>query len=283
MVFELPEESFTKIEHLVGDFSHYLVLTTLLLGRTPGRIWVNCLEEPTTALVWDRLNTLFFVMGDSSDNEHNQALNRLIMDTIFPEAVQLQYRKFFLQFTPHQAWEGQAGVILRQAAPDRQYVYSYTLDPNHVAPAPNWELRLPAGYHTARITQEMLSDTDLGNLGRIVEGITACWHSADRYLRNGGIGYCLLEKDVITSWCSTDYVIDNACELYVETFEGHRRQGLATLVASACVQECIAKGLIVHWHCFDHTIASVKIAEKIGLVRTAECPVYIVDLQDQRE
>jgi RimJ/RimL family protein N-acetyltransferase len=278
MLLELPKESFARIRPLLGGVSHYLVLTTLLEGRTPGKVWVNCLEEPTAALVWDRLNAFFFLVGDSTDNALNQALNRLIIDSIFPEAIQLQYRKFFLQFNPP-TWEEKTGVLLERSSPSRESIYGYTLDPDHAHSPLSWEPRLPAGYRMARITHELLNSTNPKNLAEIVYCIRACWRSTDHYLNSGGIGYCLLRNDVIASWCSTDYVIGHECELYVETFEGYQRKGLGTLAALACVQECVARGLTVHWHCFQDNLGSVKVAEKTGLTRTAVCPVYVVDLQ----
>ena len=280
MILELSKESFTKIRHLVGEVSHYLVLSTLLEGRTPGKVWVNHVDEPTSALLWDKLNTFFFLAGDSTDDKFNQELTSLMMDTLFPEIIQLQYRKFFLQVTS-QAWEEQIGVILKGSSPRQQAIYCYALDPRHADSAPK-EQRLPTGYKMTRITRELLNDTRLENQDEIVYCIRACWQSVDQYLHNGGVGYCLLEGDVITSWCSTDYVVGNECELYVETFEGHKRKGLGTLAASACVQECVARGLTVYWHCFSDHLGSVKIAEKVGLVKTAECPVYVVDLQDKQ-
>jgi len=78
-------------------------------------------------------------------------------------------------------------------------------------------------------------------------------------------------------------VIGNKCELYIETFEGYKQKGLGTHVALACVQECIAKGFVVHWHCFKYNYGAVKIAETLGLVKTVECPVYVFDIQDKQE
>jgi RimJ/RimL family protein N-acetyltransferase len=112
----------------------------------------------------------------------------------------------------------------------------------------------------------------------VVSCIRACWRSTDQYLHNGGIGYCLLKGEAITSWCSTDYVIGNTCELYVETFEGYRQKGLGMLTAFACVQACITQGLTVYWHCFKDNLGSVRIAEKIGFRKMAEFPIYVVDL-----
>jgi hypothetical protein len=38
MRHELPQEGFSKIEYLLKDGSHYLLLALLLEGRVPGRI-----------------------------------------------------------------------------------------------------------------------------------------------------------------------------------------------------------------------------------------------------
>jgi len=267
---------------LIGDLSHYLVLATLLDGKTPGKIWVNHDETPTTAFVWDRVNTLFFLVGDSTDNSLNLELNHLIMDTIFPEAVQRQYRKFFLQCTPHHQWRDQIDVILKGTVPDRQFIYSYMLNRNNADVSRSWQLGVPAGYKLYRVTHEILVNTNLKNLDSVLSGIRACWGSTEKYLDQGGIGFCLLRNDEIASWCSTDYVIDSECELYVETFDGYNQKGLGTLIAKACVQDCIAKGLVVRWHCFNYAIGSVKIAERINLIKIAECPVYIVDFQGEK-
>jgi RimJ/RimL family protein N-acetyltransferase len=282
LIHELPKEDFPKVGYLLGDFSHYLVLPALLEGRTRGRIWVNDLEEPTTALVWDKLNAFFYLAGNSSDSVLNQELNSLIEDTIYPEVIQLQYNNFFLQFAP-QTWDTQVEVILKGSLPEKRFVNFYRLDTSHSNTVLlNEAIKPPAGYEMTRITDELLSHTDIENLAEVAYCIQACWQSTDHYLNNGGIGYCLLKQEAIASWCSTDYVVGNTCEMYIETFEGHKEKGLGTLTASACIQACIARGFTVHWHCFKDNLGSVKIAEKIGFSKIAECPIYVVRRQKRQ-
>ena len=278
MILELPEEDFPRASHLLGDLAHYLVLTTLLEGRTPGKIWANDATQPTMALVWDRLNGFFFLAGDSSDGNLNQELNSLIVDSMFPQAIRLGYRHFFLQFAP-QRWDAQVAVILKGATPGKCFVDCYRLDAGRSTIRVNGATTLPAGYELARITEGLLSRTDVENLAEVVSCIQACWGSTDRYVDDGGIGYCLVKGEVIASWCSTDYLIGNSCELYVETFEGYQRKGLGTLTAAACVQACVAQGLTVYWHCFEDNLGSVTIAEKLGFEETAECPVYVMEVR----
>ena len=277
MILELPQEGFPRAGHLLGDLGHYLVLTTLLQGRTPGRIWANDADKPATALVWDELNGFFFLAGDSSNGDINQELNHLLMDTIFPQAIRLGYRHFFLQLTP-QRWDTQVEAILKGTTPGRCFVHGYQLDAGHSTIGVNGAATPPAGYKLARITEGLLGKTDVENLSEVVSCIRACWGSTDRYVADGGIGYCLVRAEAIASWCSTDYLIGDVCELYIETFEGYKRRGLRTLTAAACVQACVAQGLTVYWHCFGDNLGSVRIAEKLGFGKTTECLVYVVDL-----
>jgi GNAT superfamily N-acetyltransferase len=281
VIFELPEKDFQKIGHLLNGVSHYIVLAKLLDGKTPGRIWVNCLDEPTTALVWDRLNAFFYLAGNSSDPELNHEMHSLIVDTIFPTLIELQYRHFFLQVTP-QKWEAQLEVILGNLAPEKNFITCYILKPTRVKTVLN-DLVLPAGYELRKIPNVVQSNTQLKNMTEVVSCIQACWKSVEQYLNNGGIGYCLLEDKVVTSWCSTDYIVGNQCELYVETFKGYRRKGFGLLAASACVKECIARGYAVFWHCFRDNLGSVRIAEKLGFEKEAEAPIYTLSLKGSKE
>jgi GNAT superfamily N-acetyltransferase len=51
----------------------------------------------------------------------------------------------------------------------------------------------------------------------------------------------------------------------IYTREGYRKQGFATLVASATVEHCLAHGIDqIGWHCWDSNIASAATAEKVG-------------------
>jgi len=130
-----------------------------------------------------------------------------------------------------------------------------------------------------QITGELLCRSDIKNLNRIIADIKACWHSIDQYVQYGGIEYCLLKENEIAAWCSTDYIVENECELYIETFEGYKQKGLGTQVGLACVQACLQQGLFVRWNCFDYAIGSVKTAENIRLMKMDTCPVYTVHLK----
>lgn len=277
MLTEIPQELFYKIRPLIGDYSHFLVLKMLLDGKTPAKVWTNRFDAPSIAFVWDQLNTLFYLFGDSRNRNFNHELNQFITENILPKITELHYRKFFLLFGPDHIWKDQAEMLINGIHYEQRFILSYGLDPTNLPN--NQELKLPNEVQLVQITGELLNRSDIKNINRITADIKACWKSTDLYVQNGGIGYCLLKENEVVAWCSTDYIIENECELYIETFEGHQLKGWGTQVGLACVRACLKQGLSVRWHCFDYAIGSVKIAEKIQLVKLDACPVYIADLK----
>ena len=74
------------------------------------------------------------------------------------------------------------------------------------------------------------------------------------------------------------YVSGTDYELGVATVPQHRRGGLATLAASACVDHCDENGLTPHWHCWNDNLGSIAVAEKIGFEKPTIYYAYKFDL-----
>lgn len=70
----------------------------------------------------------------------------------------------------------------------------------------------------------------------------------------------------IASWCLKVYVSEMDYELGVATVSEHRKQGMATIAASACVNHCSENGFTLHWHCWNNNEGSIALAAKPGLL-----------------
>ncbi|WP_242942304.1 GNAT family N-acetyltransferase [Hathewaya proteolytica] len=93
---------------------------------------------------------------------------------------------------------------------------------------------------------------------------TESWISKDDFLKNG-FGFCIVNGNDIVSWCISDYVMGNKCEIGIETDEGYRKNGFATIVVSVCIKYCMENNIDhIWWHCFESNIGSQKTAEKVG-------------------
>ena len=56
----------------------------------------------------------------------------------------------------------------------------------------------------------------------------------------------------------------NCVEIGIETKEPYRRKGYAALTAAAFVDDCLSKGLIPVWCCWDFREGSKELAEMLG-------------------
>jgi hypothetical protein len=79
----------------------------------------------------------------------------------------------------------------------------------------------------------------------------------------------------MVSWCITDCVSGNQCEVGIHTAEKFRKRGLATITVAATVDYCLSNGFTsVGWHCGDDNIGSWKTAEKVGFEKTKDYVHY---------
>ncbi|MFX0116848.1 MAG: GNAT family N-acetyltransferase [Candidatus Hodarchaeota archaeon] len=272
MSIELEKELFSKVMPLSEDLSHFLALKSLLAGATPSRVWVDNKAIPSSALIWDQVNMFFFIVGDTRNWKFNEEVSKLLAEKIIPEITELQYDCFYLQVAPD-SWNQMLDQVLAGKKLNRKKIHCYTYKTDNVTIIENWREKIPSPFQMKRITSSVLANKPLKNAEELNYCIQACWRSIEKYLQKG-IGFCLLHNETIASWCSTDFIIDDKCELYVETFQGYKQKGLATLAVSACLEECLNKKYAIHWHCWDANLASIKLAKNLGFEKKAEKSVY---------
>ena len=76
-----------------------------------------------------------------------------------------------------------------------------------------------------------------------------------------------------------DAVVERVGDAGLYTAARHRRRGLATITTAAAIEHGLAHGLaVVNWTCAEDNIGSIKIAERVGLTHTGECPGYFLQV-----
>ncbi|MGA7671597.1 MAG: GNAT family N-acetyltransferase [Nitrolancea sp.] len=79
-----------------------------------------------------------------------------------------------------------------------------------------------------------------------------------------GIGYCLLDGDVVASESYAGPEVNSELEIAVITRDGYRRRGLASIVAARTVLECERHGYRTWWNTSLDNIGSASIARSLG-------------------
>jgi GNAT superfamily N-acetyltransferase len=251
MYAEVAKSQFSSVKPLLGAQT-YLSLYAIIEHKSSGRIWVNDESSVKSAFVWDLVNGFLFALGKSNSEIDFPEANRLLKEELVPEACKKGYTKLnailLLDLT-----EAQNRMLFDGLSTSIEDLCHFRLEGTEELKTPN--LAVPRGFGLKRIDQRVLNNSRLANIGEIRRCIMACWQDLDRYLSDG-VGFVIFNDVAAVSWCSTDYVVSGKCDLYVETFEAYRRKGFGTIVASACIKECLSRKLEVNWHCWSQNLES---------------------------
>lgn len=138
----------------------------------------------------------------------------------------------------------------------------------HMFPKDKFDLtkrNLPEGY-LAKIFDEKAFDLHPFNHGEHYENY------AD-FEKNGAGGVILFENQIVAS-ASSFLTLGNEVELDISTLENHQKKGLGEKCTEIMLEECMKKGLLVHWDAMN--TPSKNLALKFGYEVEQEYTVYLI-------
>ncbi len=220
-----------------------------LKGQQPGRVVVDCLDDPTAAILFRTYN--FYIAGSPD------ALNLRQFITDAPAEVgTFQHFHGFAPIDP--AWES---VLLDGLSSPLMLLKRCNYRwPG--APVIDWRSLLPGGVSIIPIDAALAQrlDRDWN------EGIGFLWSGYDRFERDG-FGFCLKVEDELASMVATEGVGEGSVNIGVRTADKFQRRGYARLVCSAFIEHTLAEGLLPAWDCEDRNTRSKALAERLGFVQ----------------
>ena len=226
----------------------HLSVAAVLAGTAPGEIWVDDANSPR--LGFAITSEGYYLAGDVTQEASYTTLKQIIPDWAYlifqPEAWE--------QYLP-QVWTNQ--VARRHPRQHLQWQEQRL---------PHWRSRIPEGFQFVPIDRKFLIRLDLINYADIA-GWVAAWGSVDYFLEHG-LGFCLLHGNTIASWCLTDCILEDKCEIGIRTDPRYRRQGLAATVVAGMVEHCLSRGFRqIGWHCLSSNAGSLAVAERVGFAK----------------
>jgi GNAT superfamily N-acetyltransferase len=256
--------------HALFDLPHLgFVVDAMVAGNSPATIWIDNVDHPQSAFIWDNSHSLYF--GGAADNPNFKTdLGKLITDTILPEGQKQQLGVFKI-YSTSDAWAAQIPDLLqRETLPIRERML-FRFGPGSVTHSP---VAL-SGFQLQPITRDLLADSGRANAANVLEEIGSCWTALDRFYAQG-FGFCVVtDAGDIAGWCTAEYVSDGVCGVGIETVEAYQGQGVATLAATAFVQHCATQGWTAHWDSWATNLPSVKVAQKVGFQKVTDYSVQI--------
>ena len=129
---------------------------------------------------------------------------------------------------------------------------------------------LPEGYELRKIDSDIY---DLCVQDPVTADFVSAFGSKEKYLELGR-GMVILKDGKIVSGASSYTRYKEGIEIEVDTVEPERRKGLASVVCSALILDCLDEGLYPSWDA--HDMNSVQLARKFGYEFDHEYTAYEV-------
>jgi RimJ/RimL family protein N-acetyltransferase len=258
MIHELRPADFEKARPAFGpEMAYNLIVSAVLDGSSPGRVWVDDPAQPRAAFLWGAEG---WYLDGAPNAAFAEALNPLIMTEIRRQVLAVGQAEFFLGYESP-GWAALEAAIFAGAPsilrnPRRHYVCR--------ALAVDWQALLPAGYEVARIDADLLARPGLDVPEHVHSWMGCNWGGAEAFFARG-FGFATLCDHAIVSWSLADCISRGQAEIGIQTRPDYRRRGLATITAAAAVEYALGSGLeAVGWHCNEINRGSIGVAEKVG-------------------
>jgi RimJ/RimL family protein N-acetyltransferase len=267
-MYELDRDNFSRAMPLFIEIAN-IPPKSVLLGITPGRVFVDNPEHPRAGLVWTRWG-FAYLAGDSRIGGFNRLLKEQILDELISQTTLRE--KGFLVFPCSPDWESSLYSLLVDRRPNKIFRRSFTFNPSNFSNHYGWLNRLPAGFHIYRIDEKLLDRTrDI-----VREEIEASWGSTKNFI-NCGFGFCLMHGEEIVSVCTSPFLAGREVEACIRTDPHYRSKGYATVTALAFIEHCLLNDLAPNWECpWDH-VASCALAVRLGFENPVDRPVYYLE------
>ncbi len=260
-MLELTSADFPLALPLLSRIPQAVLPYAVCQGINPGRVFVDCLDHPRTALLWSPLG-YYLLAGDPDQPADLSAISQALTQVFVP-ASQASGESSFILIPSHAGWKEHLSRLL----PGREIIESYrrpfTFDRARFATLGDWRARIPAGLHLQTL------DAALGQ--RV--GVLVGWASPEDYQAHG-LGFALLDGETTASLCCSVIASREKVEIEVHTAENYRRQGLATICAAALIEACLQRGLLPNWECFWENEPSTALAQHLGFSPLPDYPVY---------
>ncbi|MGG4454030.1 GNAT family N-acetyltransferase [Brevibacillus porteri] len=262
---ELTTDCFHSATTLFEALKHHVSIKGVIAGVIPGRVFLS--NDARSALLTSPQGIF---LGGSVDNPlFFEEVNALLKEEILPQLAADEQLDYVLFYPTDEKWDDILDIVMKDIFPMRsgRMIFSHHLQ----------DLSPPADDQIVPIDSSFLKRKELVGLEDVIDEIAENWPSIAAY-ENKGFGCAAIqdtdEGPTIISWCMTDWVVEDECELGIETDEDYRGNGWARKTAMGALSLAKQRGIKrVGWQCWSNNIGSQRTALSLGFELLADFPV----------
>ncbi|MFJ8414668.1 GNAT family N-acetyltransferase [Bacillus paramycoides] len=256
MIYEADNNVREKLVSMFENIDSTIVLS-YLQGHM-GNAWVDNLENPTVAQI--TVGIFVFYAGDPNAEEAEELLYNL------PD--------FTLAIVDSDEWKHRIETV-HKGSIEKIQRFRFSKNPEDLDRVHIQKLlsTLPEEYEIKKIDKDIAKASSFHELS---EDFISQFDSIDDFI-DRGVGYAILHKGQVVSAATSFSIYDVGIEIEIASHPNHRRKGLATVVASVLILDCLDRGKYPSWD--GANSESVKLAKKLGYTFKESYDTYFIDIK----
>ncbi|QWU45717.1 GNAT family N-acetyltransferase [Bacillus sp. NP247] len=259
MIYKADNNVREKLVEMFDNFDSTIVLS-YLQGHM-GSAWVDNLENPTVAQI--TVGIFVFYAGNPNVEEAKELLYNL------PD--------FTLAIVDSNEWKERIERIeaIHKGSIEKFKRFRFNKNPDDLDKGYIRDLlsTLPQDYEMKRVDKNIAKSSSFHALS---EDFISQFDSIDDFI-DRGVGYAILNKGKVVSAATSFSVYDDGIEIEIASHPEHRRKGLATIVASALILDCLDRGKYPSWD--GANSESVELAKKLGYTFKESYDTYFIEIK----
>lgn len=254
MIYEADNNVRKKLVPMFENIDSTIILS-YLQGHM-GNAWVDNLENPTVAQI--TVGIFVFYAGNPNTEEAEELLHNL--------------SDFTLAIVDSDEWKNRIETVHKGSIEKFQrFRFKKNLEDLDRVHIQELLSALPEEYEMKRIDKNIAKASSFHELS---EDFISQFDSIDDFI-DRGVGYAILNKGQVVSAATSFSIYDVGIEIEVASHPNHRRKGLATIVASALILDCLDRGKYPSWD--GANSESVELAKKLGYTFKESYDTYFID------
>lgn len=263
---ELRHTDYERVRPLFRKLDIHLPLQAILAGNVDAPIYVDNPLHPQTALTWT--GHRFYLAGAPGNIDLIAEARKVFLENFTMQAWKTGLDSYIVSY-PSDKWETFITGMLDQKYPIKAQRSYFSYLSNKI----NWKSLLPEGFSVRAVDAKLLSEK-WQNPEFLTEEMCSERESVEDFLAKS-FGLCLVKADEIVGWCLSEYNTGHRCEVGIATHEDYQRQRLATLLASAFIEQARSKDVArIGWHCNASNAGSAATALKAGFEKVSDYPIF---------
>ena len=270
MLAELGKDDYSKVRPVFERLPRTAVVGTLA-GLTPGRVYVDDLNHPESAVIWNDYR-FSYLAGDPADDAFCQGLVDLLDGELLP-ALGGSHDPTLVLYPDSTAWIDVLEHRLAAYKPQRLFRSLHRFSRVDFEQGAGSLADPVQGFQLLPINAELCE-----RFPDLAFAYELLWGGVHNFLARG-FGFCMLADGELASACDSAFCAGGRAEIGVETRIPYRRQGLARQVAAVFIRESLERGLEPVWECWWENEASRSLAARLGFEWLEDYPVLFIEIE----